>query len=107
MNKHKAIMEVASKAKMYQTVASALGILDEYNFKSREITEAIKLLKKEVEKLDIEIDNLMDEAVGGELDLEKALEEDKSESETAGEEHLIKDNEISAGHVLADEKACS
>ncbi|MFR2881302.1 MAG: hypothetical protein ACLTC8_10380 [Lachnospiraceae bacterium] len=46
MNKHKAIMEVASKAKMYQTVASALGILDEYNFKSREITEAIKLLKK-------------------------------------------------------------
>lgn len=81
MNKHKAIMEVASKAKMYQTVASALGILDEYNFKSREITEAIKLLKKEVEKLDIEIDNLMDEAVGGELDLEKALEEDKSYDE--------------------------
>ena len=81
MNKHKAIMEVAIKAKMYQTVASALGILDEYNFKSREITEAIKLLKKEVEKLDIEIDNLMDEAVGGELDLEKALEEDKSHDE--------------------------
>lgn len=81
MNKHKAIMEVASKAKMYQTVASALDILDEYNFKSREITEAIKLLKKEVEKLDIEIDNLMDEAVGGELDLEKALEEDKSHDE--------------------------
>ena len=36
-----------------------------------------------------------------------ALEEDKSESETAGEEHLIKDNEISAGLALADEKACS
>lgn len=34
MNKHKSIMEVASKSKMYQTVASALGILDEYNFKS-------------------------------------------------------------------------
>lgn len=81
MNKHKAIMEVTSKAKMYQTVASALGILDEYNFKSREITEAIKLLKKEVEKLDIEIDNLMDEAAGRELDLEKAFEEDKSHDE--------------------------
>ena len=81
MNKHKAIMEVASKAKMYQTVASALGILDEYNFKSREITEAIKLLKKEVEKLDIEIDNLMDEAAGGELDLVVEIVEDNSHVE--------------------------
>ena len=36
-----------------------------------------------------------------------ALEEDKSKSETAGEEHLIKENEISAGLALADEKACS
>ena len=46
-------------------------------------------------------------SASGANDDKGALEEDKSESETAGEEHLIKENEISAGLALADEKACS
>lgn len=76
MNIHKSIMELSSKAKMQQTVASVLEILDEYEFQSVNITEAIELLKKEAEKLDGEIEDLMDIATGGKLDLEKAFEEE-------------------------------
>lgn len=76
MNIHKSIMELSSKAKMQQTVASVLNILDEYEFQSANITEAIELLKKEVEKLDGEIEDLMDSAAGGKLDFEKAFEEE-------------------------------
>ena len=76
MNIHKSIMELSNKAKMQQTVASALKILDKYEFQSVNITEAIELLKKEVEKLDGEIEDLMDSAAGGKLDLEKAFEEE-------------------------------
>ena len=76
MNIHKSIMELSNKAKMQQTVASALKILDEYEFQSVNITEAIELLKKEVEKLDGEIEDLMGSAAGGKLDLEKAFEEE-------------------------------
>ena len=68
--------ELSSKAKMQQTVASALKILDEYEFQSVNITEAIELLKKEAEKLDGEIEDLMDSAAGGKLDFEKAFEEE-------------------------------
>lgn len=75
MNIHKSIMELSNKAKMQQTVASALKILDEYEFQSVNITEVIELLKKEAEKLDGEIEDLMDSAAGGKLDLEKAFEE--------------------------------
>ena len=50
MNIHKSIMELSSKEKMQQTVASALKILDEYEFQSANITEAIELLKKEAEE---------------------------------------------------------
>ena len=35
-----------------------------------------ELLKKEAEKLDGEIEDLMDSAAGGKLDLEKAFEEE-------------------------------
>ena len=73
MNIHKSIMELSSKAKMQQTVTSALKILDEYEFQS---AEAIELLKKEAEKLDGEIEDLMDSAAGGKLDFEKAFEEE-------------------------------
>lgn len=76
MNIHKRIMELSNKAKMQQTVASALKILDEYEFQSVNITEVIELLKKEAEKLDGEIEDLMDSAAGGKLDLEKAFEEE-------------------------------
>lgn len=76
MNIHKSIMELSSKAKMQQTVASVLKILDEYEFQSVNITEAIELLKKEAEKLDGEIEDLMDIATGGKLDLEKVFEEE-------------------------------
>lgn len=76
MNIHKSITELSSKAKMQQTVASALRILDEYEFQSANITEAIELLKKEAEKLDGEIEDLMDSAAGGKLDFEKAFEEE-------------------------------
>ena len=76
MNIHKSIMELSNKAKMQQTVASALKILDEYEFQSVNITEVIELLKKEVEKLDGEIEDLMDSAAGGKLDFEKAFEEE-------------------------------
>ena len=76
MNIHKSIMELSSQAKMQQTVASVLKILDEYEFQSVNITEAIELLKKEAEKLDGEIEDLMDIATGGKLDLEKAFEEE-------------------------------
>lgn len=76
MNIHKSIMELSSKAKMQQTVASALKILDEYEFQSVNITEAIELLKKEAEKFDGEIEDLMDSAAGGKLDFEKAFEEE-------------------------------
>ena len=76
MNIHKSIMELNSKTKMQQTVASALKILDEYEFQSANITEAIELLKKETEKLDGEIEDLMDSAAGGKLDFEKAFEEE-------------------------------
>lgn len=75
MNIHESILELSSKAKMQQTVASALKILDEYEFQSANITEAIELLKKETEKLDGEIEDLMDSAAGGKLDFEKAFEE--------------------------------
>ena len=61
---------------MQQTVASALKILDEYEFQSVNITEAIELLKKEAEKLDGEIEDLMDSTAGGKLDFEKAFEEE-------------------------------
>lgn len=76
MNIHKSIMELSNKAKMQQTVALALKILDEYEFQSVNITEAIELLKKEEEKLDGEIEDLMDIAAGGKLDLKKAFEEE-------------------------------
>lgn len=76
MNIHKSILELSSKTKMQQTVASALKILDEYEFQSANITEAIELLKKETEKLDGEIEDLMDSAAGGKLDFEKAFEEE-------------------------------
>lgn len=76
MNIHKSILELGSKAKMQQTVASALKILDEYEFQSANITEAIEFLKKETEKLDGEIEDLMDSAAGGKLDFEKAFEEE-------------------------------
>ena len=76
MNIHKSILELSSKAKMQQTVASALKILDEYEFQSANITEVIELLKKETETLDGEIEDLMDSAAGGKLDLEKAFEEE-------------------------------
>lgn len=76
MNIHKSIMELSNKANMQQTVASALKILDEYEFQSVNITEAIELLKKEAEKLDGEIEDLMDSAAGGKLDFEKASEEE-------------------------------
>lgn len=76
MNIHKSIMELSSKAQMQQTVASALKILDEYEFQSANITEAIELLKKEEEKLDGEIEDLMDSAAGGKLDFKKAFEEE-------------------------------
>lgn len=76
MNIHKSIMELSNKAKMQQTVASALKILDEYEFQSVNITEAIELLKKEAEKLDGEIEDLTDSAAGGKLDFEKAFEEE-------------------------------
>lgn len=61
---------------MQQTVASALKTLDEYEFQSANITEAIELLKKEAEKLGGEIEDLMDSAAGGKLDFEKAFEEE-------------------------------
>ena len=76
MNIHKSIMELSSKAKMQQTVASALKTLDEYEFQSANITEAIELLKKEAEKLGGEIEDLMDSAAGGKLDFEKAFKEE-------------------------------
>ena len=76
MNIHKSIMGLSNKAKMQQTVASALKILDEYEFQSVNITEAIELLNKEAEKLDGEIEDLMDSAAGGKLDFEKAFEEE-------------------------------
>lgn len=76
MNIHKSIMELSNKAKMQQTVASALKTLDEYEFQSAKITEAIELLKKEAEKLGGEIEDLMDSAAGGKLDFEKAFEEE-------------------------------
>ena len=76
MNIHKSIMELSNKAKMQQTVESALKILDEYEFQSVNITEVIELLKKEAEKLDGEVEDLMDSAAGGKLDLEKAFEEE-------------------------------
>lgn len=76
MNIHKSIMELSNKANMQQTAASALKILDEYEFQSVNITEAIELLKKEAEKLDGEIEDLMDSAAGGKLDFEKAFEEE-------------------------------
>lgn len=44
MNIHKSIMELSNKSKMQQTVASALKILDEYEFQSANITEAIEFL---------------------------------------------------------------
>ena len=69
-------MELSNKAKMQQTVASALKTLDEYEFQSANITEAIELLKKEAEKLGGEIEDLMDSAAGGKLDFEKAFEEE-------------------------------
>lgn len=76
MNIHKSIMELSNKAKMQQTVESALKTLDEYEFQSANITEAIELLKKEAEKLGGEIEDLMDSAAGGKLDFEKAFEEE-------------------------------
>lgn len=76
MNIHKGIMELNCKSKMYQTVADAIRVLDEYEFQSVNITEAIELLKKEAEKLDGEIEDLMDSAAGGKLDFEKAFEEE-------------------------------
>lgn len=76
MNIHKSIMELSNKSKMQQTVASALKILDEYEFQSANITEAIEFLKKEAEKLVGEIEDLMDIAAGGKLDFEKAFEEE-------------------------------
>lgn len=76
MNIHKSIMELSNKAKMQQTVESALKTLDEYEFQSANITEAIELLKKETEKLGGEIEDLMDSVAGGKLDFEKAFEEE-------------------------------
>ena len=60
MNIHKSIMELSN----------------EYEFQSANITEAIEFLKKEAEKLDGEIEDLMDIAAGGKLDFEKAFEEE-------------------------------
>ena len=76
MNIHKSIMELSRKAKMQHTVESALNILDENELQSANITEAIELLKKEAEKLDGEIEDLMDSAAGGKLDFEKVFEEE-------------------------------
>ena len=89
MNIHKSIMELSNKAKMQQTVASALKILDEYEFQSANITEAIELLKKEAEKLDGEIEDLMDSAAGGKLDFEKAFEEEERWQDTESSEKFI------------------
>lgn len=74
MNKHKAIMELQDKTKMHESVLMALGILEQWEFNSEDVTEATKLLKKESEKLSGEIEDLMDAAAEGKLDLEKAFE---------------------------------
>ena len=74
MNKHKAIMELQDIAKMHESVLMALGILEQWEFNSEDVTEATKLLKKESEKLSGEIEDLMDAAAEGKLDLEKAFE---------------------------------
>lgn len=74
MNKHKAIMELQDKVKMHESVLMALGILEQWEFNSEDVTEATKLLKKESEKLSGEIEDLMDAAAEGKLDLEKAFE---------------------------------
>ena len=102
MNIHKSIMELSSKAKMQQTVASALKILDEYEFQSANITEAIELLKKEAEKLDGEIEDLMDIAAGGKLDLEKAFEEDptfRAHTDHASEKAIIPEETWMRTHI--------
>lgn len=74
MNKHKAIMELQDRAKMHESVLMALGILEQWEFNSEDVTEATKLLKKESEKLSGEIEDLMDAAAEGKLNLEKAFE---------------------------------
>ena len=74
MNIHKSIMELQDRAKMHETVLAALALLDEWEFNSENITEAEMLLRKEADKLNGEIDKLMDEIAGGKLDVEKAFE---------------------------------
>lgn len=40
MNKHKAIMELQDKTKMHESVLMALGILEQWEFNSEDVTEA-------------------------------------------------------------------
>ena len=67
---HKNILELQSKTAMHQSLLSALSLLDEWNFESEKITEAILILKAESKKMDLEIDEIMDELAGGNLSID-------------------------------------
>lgn len=67
---HKNILELQSKTAMHQSLLSALALLDEWNFENERITEAIRILKVESKKMDLEIDEIMDKLAGGNLSID-------------------------------------
>lgn len=67
---HENIAELQSKTAMYQSLLSALTLLDEWNFESERITEAIRILKTESKKMDLEIDGIMGKLAGGNLNID-------------------------------------
>lgn len=67
---HKNILELQSKTAMHQSLISALALLDEWNFENERITEAIRILKVESKKMDLEIDEIMDKLAGGNLSID-------------------------------------
>lgn len=69
MGKEKTIMELATKSKEVEAVDAAIRALGDWT----ELEHLKKELQKELNRLECEVDQMIDEVNGGELDIDKAL----------------------------------
>lgn len=76
-NKHWAVSELNAKSQMQQTLHDVLKQLNEWEYSSELVTDAENLLRAEKNKLERQINKLMDILTDGEFDPEKALEGDR------------------------------
>lgn len=69
MGKEKAIMELVTKSKEMEAIDAAIRVLGDWT----ELEHLKKELQKEMDRMEQEVDQLIDKVNGGELDIEKVL----------------------------------